>query len=165
MKNPIRVSEAFDRKYEGKTVSWEGYIMKIKENQAYLFKGEHAVIILAKMLPSESEIHADLILSMDDAELEEYTSQLSSLETGSHFAFNATFISIGTEHKLHHMHCHSIEKLEGSIVIPPHVHQVHQRYDVTNTAASVAAVSVVKIQDISKESDHNDVHVYREGED
>jgi len=50
-------------------------------------------------------------------------------------------------------------------VIPPHVHQVHQRYDVTNTAPSVAAVSVVKVEDVAKDSGHNDVHVYREGED
>lgn len=153
-------------KYEGNSVTWDGYIMKIKENTAYLFKGEHAVIILAKMFPSESETQADLILSMDDSELEDYKIQLSSLDTGSHFAFNGTLISIGTEHKLHHMHCHSIEKLEGSIVIPSHVDQVNQRYDVTSTAVSMAStVTLVSVQDVPTDSEHNDVHVYREGED
>ena len=65
LRNNVAASTAFLSTYAGKTVTWEGYMMKINEQHNWLFAGEHAVIVLVKMKPSESDIHADLILSMN----------------------------------------------------------------------------------------------------
>ena len=44
--------------------------MKVTDYSHYWFRGEHAAVFLAKMAPSESDIHADLILSLTDDSLE-----------------------------------------------------------------------------------------------
>ena len=128
LKNTIRVTDTFNRKYEGKSISWDGYLMRASESYGW-FRGDHAVVILVKMQPSESDIHADLILSMDDDDFRASTSALASLDRGNRFKFNATFVSVGNEQQLHHLHAHSIEKIEGYLEIPPHVHNVNHRYN------------------------------------
>ncbi|OMJ80716.1 hypothetical protein SteCoe_18967 [Stentor coeruleus] len=140
LENTIKVAETFSVKYEGKTISWDGYLMKATENYGW-FKGEHAVIILVKMQPSESDIHADLILSMDNEDFLQSRSALASLDRGSHFRFNATFISPGNEEQLHHFHCHSIENIDGFLDIPLHVHNVNHRYTLKtqNAQANIAS--------------------------
>lgn len=156
LKNSVTANEVFGRKYLGKTVTWEGYLVKATENSGTFFRGDHAVILLVKMLPSESEIHADLILSMDDADFEQNTQALSSLDRGSEFRFNATFISVGDENSLHHMHAHSIEKLSGQLEIPAHLHNSHSRY----TPQSGPNVQVIRIINVKPEIDHKDTHTY-----
>ena len=138
LKNSIRVTDSFTRKYEGKTITWDGYLMRATENYGW-FRGDHAAVILVKMQPSESDIHADLILSMDDHDFYGNTAQLASLDRGSHFRFNATFVSPGNEQQLHHLHAHSIEKVEGFMEIQEHVHNVNHRYNLNNQAQVSAA--------------------------
>lgn len=135
LKNSIRATDTFNRNYEGKTITWQGYLMRATQNYGW-FRGEHAAVILVKMQPSESDIHADLILSMDDQDFYENTSALASLDKGSLFKFNATFISPGNEQQLHHLHAHYIEKLDGYMEIPAHVHNVNQRYNLNGKAQS-----------------------------
>jgi hypothetical protein len=66
LKNAMRANAIFSRKYEGNTITWEGYIVKITDYRRNWFRGDHAVVFLVKMEPTESEIHADLILSLED---------------------------------------------------------------------------------------------------
>lgn len=136
MKNSIRANEKFSQIYEGKSVSWDGYLMRATENYGW-FRGEHAVIVLVKMQPSESDIHADLILSIDEADFLESKSQLALLERGSHFIFNATFMTLGNADQLHHLHAFYIRKIDGFMEISPHVHNVNNRYNLkTQTGQS-----------------------------
>jgi hypothetical protein len=128
LKNSIRVTETFNQKYDGNTISWDGFFMRATVNYGW-FRGAHAVVILVKMNPSESDIHADLILSMDDDDFQANYAKISGLERGSRFKFNATFVSPGNEEQLHHLHAHFVEKIEGFMDIPPHVHSVNQRYN------------------------------------
>ncbi|MEE4248434.1 MAG: hypothetical protein V2I33_23885 [Kangiellaceae bacterium] len=44
--------------------------MKVNDYSKFWFRGDHAAIFLVKMQPSESEMHADLILSVTDEALE-----------------------------------------------------------------------------------------------
>jgi hypothetical protein len=127
LQNSIRASEAFASKYEGNTVSWDGYLMRVTQNIGW-FAGDHAVVLLVKMQPSESDIHADLILSMDLHHFHHSKDVVEKLEKGKHFKFNATFVSPGNEQQLHHLHAHGILEDEGFLEIPDHVHSVNHRY-------------------------------------
>lgn len=140
LKNAIRANQKFIDNYEGKTISWDGYLMRATESYGW-FKGDHAVIILVKMQPSESDIHADLILSMDESDFLGSKSQLALLDRGSRFVFNATFMTLGNEDQLHHLHAHSIVKIPGSIEISPHVHKVNHRYNLKTQGGVVAGGS------------------------
>lgn len=40
--------------------------MKVVEQKTFVFASAHAVTILVKMKPSESTMHADLILSLNE---------------------------------------------------------------------------------------------------
>mmetsp|Transcript_12997 Transcript_12997/g.24121 ORF Transcript_12997/g.24121 Transcript_12997/m.24121 type:complete len:281 (-) Transcript_12997:2742-3584(-) len=158
LRNSVRATTTFSQMYEGKTVSWDGYLLKVKENPSVWFRDDHAVVILVKMQPSESDIHADLLLSMDDEVLGQYRTELASLDKGSHFAFNATFVSVGTENNLHHLHGLSIEKLEGFLQIADHVHLVNHRYNVA-ASGSVQMVQIRTVPPIEPKG-HDDVHRY-----
>jgi len=158
LKNSVKASLSFAQHFEGKTVEWQGYMMKTTENNSVLFRGEHSLIILVKMQPTESEIHADLILTMNDRDFARNVQEVASLDMGSLFKFNATFVSMGTEQKLHHLHAHEVKKLEGHLEIPSHVHKVNQRYNVY----APTSVSVVEVKDKPKLPDHNDTHIYKE---
>jgi hypothetical protein len=125
LKNVRETERMFKQQYYGKTVSWSGYFMKVNDYSQFWFRGEHAAIFLIKMDPSESDIHADLILSMTDESLDANRFQAMQLESGDAMNFNATFVSMGNEHRLHHLHIEWLEKTEGYMEIPDHVHQVH----------------------------------------
>lgn len=125
MSNPKSADFKFRNSYHGNTVSWEGYFMKVTDYSRYWFRGEHAAVFLVKMDPSESDIHADLILSMTDEALELNKFEAMQLEKGDLFAFNATFISMGNQHRLHHCHLEYVKKLEGHMEISEHVHTVN----------------------------------------
>ena len=140
LKNTIRVTETFSTKYEGKTIVWDGYLMRATESYGW-FRGDHAVVILVKMDPSESDIHADLILSMDDSDFYSSKAALASLDRGSKFKFNATFVTPGNEQQLHHLHAHYLEKIEGYMEIPPHVHNVNHRYNLGPSGSQVSVAS------------------------
>lgn len=157
LRNSVKATTAFSHLYEGKTVAWDGYLLKVKENPSVWFRDDHAVIILVKMQPSESDIHADLLLSMDDHDLADYRDDLAALDRGSHFAFNATFVSVGSENNLHHLHAHSIKKLEGFLEIADHVHLVNRRYNV----ATQSPVQMVQVRSLpSPPPNHDDVHSF-----
>ncbi|CAG9310116.1 unnamed protein product [Blepharisma stoltei] len=159
LQNSVKAHDTFARKYLGKTISWEGYLVKATENQGSWFRGDHAVILLVKMIPSESDIHADLILSMDDHDFQKNIQALSSLDKGSEFRFNATFISVGDENSLHHLHADSIEKLSGFMAIPAHLHNVNQRY-----TPKTPSVQIVNIENVKPEIKHNDTHTYSDSD-
>ena len=57
----------FNDKYENNVVNWSGYFAEVKAKQVPLFSwlnNNHHLSILVKMLPSESAIFADLVLSV-----------------------------------------------------------------------------------------------------
>ena len=167
MRNTVTASTAFQSTYHGKTVSWEGYMMKVTEQHSIFFASEHSVVILVKMKPSESNIHADLILSMNQVDFENNRQELSLLQRGSLFAFNATFVSMGNEHSLHHLHASYIKKMDGHMEIPNHVHTVNQRYHISvgPPPAPQSQVSLVSVQDVPQDKPpHNDVHHYNQND-
>ena len=104
--------------------------MKQTHEHSFLFAGEHAAILLVKMKPTESSIYADLILSMNKYDFIANKEEINKLEVGSLFAFNATFVSMGNQHSIHHLHADFIRKKEGFMEIPRHVHSVNQRYHI-----------------------------------
>lgn len=133
LKNSFRVSQVFKDKYKGKEITWDGYLFKIIEiDPRHRWHNAHPFLILTKMIPTESEVHADLIISLDNHEKGHYQEVIDSLTLGDHFRFNATLESHGDENKLHHLHGVYLEKLEGRLEISPNAHNTNIRYNIAN---------------------------------
>ena len=58
-------------------------------------------------------VGADLGVSLSESNLEKYSDEIESLHIGDHVKFNATLISLGDRHHLHHLSAFNIEKIEG----------------------------------------------------
>jgi len=116
-------------KYVDKTViGWKGYVIRIEDyrNSLYQFI-HHAVVILLKMEPSETEIYPDIMLALDSEVADTFQESIAQLNRGSEVGFNATFITIGDDMKTRHLHVAQIWKEEGFKEVPAHVHD-HGRY-------------------------------------
>jgi hypothetical protein len=58
---------------------------------------------------------ADLGVTFSEAGLEKYSSVIEELHIGDHIQFNATMISLGDRHHLHHLRAFDIEKIPGHL--------------------------------------------------
>jgi hypothetical protein len=116
-------------KYLEKTaVGWKGYVIRVEDyrNSLYSFI-HHAVVILIKMEPSESEYYPDILLAIDSEKAEELKETLVSLNRGSEIGYNATIVTIGDDLKTRHFHVVNLWKGEGYKDVPEHIHE-HGRY-------------------------------------
>lgn len=103
----------FNEKYENNIVSWSGYYAEVKAKQQSsfnLFNNDHHLSILVKMSPTESQIFADLVLSVSSNYYYENKEMLDSLKKGDGIDFKAVLVGQGTEFKMHHLHSHTITK-------------------------------------------------------
>ena len=55
----------------------------------------HAVTILIRMEPNESEIYPDILLTLDTKKADRYTNDILALKRGDKIGFNATIKSLG----------------------------------------------------------------------
>jgi len=87
-------------------VHWSGYFAEVKRRQTgvILFGSDHHLSILVKMSPSESEIFADLVLSLSTIQYERQKSMFDSLQKGDEISFDAIIVNMGGEFKMHHLH-------------------------------------------------------------
>eukprot|EP00743_Colponemidia_sp_Colp-15_P009390 GILK01010267.1.p1 GENE.GILK01010267.1~~GILK01010267.1.p1 ORF type:complete len:394 (-),score=47.22 GILK01010267.1:22-1203(-) len=104
-RNPVRASINFRDKYQDKTVTWEGKLIKVDQNQQSIMHRGSPILII-RMDPSDSGLGADIAMIATA----DHSSSISNLNPGDWVAFNATFISAGRDRQLHHMHAVSIEK-------------------------------------------------------
>ena len=149
------VQRVFSHKYYERVVGWEGYLMRADVNEGW-FQGAHAAILLVKMQPSESEIYADLVLTLDRTDFLECKDQIVLLDRGSHFSFNATLTSVADEESIHHLHAHQIRKIDGQLDIP------YQMKNNFRNSAYKPSVEIVSIVDKPVDTDHDHVHYYNE---
>lgn len=145
----------FAQLYYGKVVNWDGYLMKASINEGW-FQGQHAAVLLVKMQPSESDIYADLVLTMSQEDFLLSKDQIVLLDRGSHFSFNATLTAVGDEEAIHHLHAHGIYKLEGFLEIA-----TQMRNNFRNTASS-PSVEIISIVDKPIILDHDHTHYYNQ---
>ena len=83
----------------------------------------HAVGVLVKMQPTESEFFPDLILALDTEKADQYSELIGNLNRGTEIIFNATIISVGNDIKTRHFHIVDLIKGEGFMDVPLHVHE------------------------------------------
>lgn len=109
--NNVKANEIFKRKYQNNFVSWYGYFISKKEVSSFsLGENSHALNILVKMEPSETEIEPDLVLSLSGSGYSNLKDLIDSLRSGDQITFNAKFISLGDEFNVNHLHALSITK-------------------------------------------------------
>jgi len=61
---------------------------------------------------------------------------IENLHIGDHVAFNATLISLGDRHHLHHLRAFNIEKVEGHMDVQAHAHTQGRYKLILNHTAS-----------------------------
>ena len=71
------------------------------------------------MVPEESEINPDLMLTFDTDEAEKYKDFLSDINRGQKLGFNGTIKSIGADLQPKHVHALAVWKENGFIEISP----------------------------------------------
>jgi predicted RNA-binding Zn-ribbon protein involved in translation (DUF1610 family) len=106
-------------------VDWSGYVIKIndmRDGDGYLVQSSHAVNVLLKLDPSESEVVPDLVLTVSHTLAKTYEAELSQLERGMQMGFNATLMGLGNELQIRHGHLNSVWVKQGFIEIPEHMH-------------------------------------------
>jgi hypothetical protein len=132
LKSPRYAIRTFDRKYSGKGVSWEGYIVQVNAlNEDSLAHFHHASSILIKMVPDDKSVDdASLALTLSENMTEKFKEQLMQLDVGDHINFNATVVGLGDQGHLHHLHCFGLEKVEGSAHVNLHTHSYKGRYKI-----------------------------------
>lgn len=74
-----------------------------------IFASDHAMNILVKMEPSESSIYADLVLSVSSEFLKKNKDMIENLRKGDGIDFEAKFMTLGNEFKIHHLHALDIK--------------------------------------------------------
>lgn len=84
----------------------------------------HSANIMLKM--NNSDITgghgADIGLTFSEPSLERHSDVIENLKIGDHIKFNATMISLGDRHHLHHLRAFDIEKIEGHMDVQAHAH-------------------------------------------
>lgn len=102
--------------YFGKQVGWDGYVIRVNLNdEDPLSMNYHSANIMIKMNVSDiTDGHgADLGVTFSELSLERNSEVIENLHIGDHIKFNATLISLGDSHHLHHLRAFDIEKQEG----------------------------------------------------
>ena len=97
-------------------MNWDGYVIRVNLNdEDPLSLSYHSTNIMVKMdSPDMPNGHgADIGVTLSEANLEKYADTIESLKIGDHINFNATLISLGDRHHLHHLRAFGIEKIPG----------------------------------------------------
>ena len=66
-----------------------------------------------KMMPSESAMYPDLVLSISSELLNDKRKDISSLVKGDEIKFRAKVMTLGNEFKMHHLHAVDLDKTGG----------------------------------------------------
>ena len=100
----------------GKAVTWDGYVVRVNLNdEDPLSLSYHSTNIMVKMETADipNGMGADLGVTLSEGNLEKYADTVESLHIGDHIRFNATLISLGDRHHLHHLRAFNLEKSPG----------------------------------------------------
>ena len=62
------------------------------------------------MMPSESVLYPDLVLSLSSQVLREHKNIIKMLNKGDEIRFTARILGLGNEYKMHHLHAIKIVK-------------------------------------------------------
>ena len=65
---------------------------------------------------------ADVGITLSESNIEKYADVIENLHIGDRIGFNATLISLGDKHHLHHLRAFNIEKREGHMDVQAHAH-------------------------------------------
>lgn len=116
VKDPQQTIHMFNHKYKGKSVSWDGYIMKISMNEENSLNfAYHSADIILKMFPDDIEgsHNADIGISFSEKLLTKLKNEIDQYKRGDHIRFNATLLQLGDPGHVHHLHAFDIEKTSG----------------------------------------------------
>jgi len=112
-KNPRQAFRNFEMNHFGKSVGWDGYVVRVNLNEDDpMSLSYHSANIMVKMNSSDiPDGHgADLGITFSELGLERHAEVIEDLHIGDHIIFNATLVSLGDKHHLHHLRAFGIAK-------------------------------------------------------
>ena len=124
-KSPRKSYRTFEMNHYGRAVQWDGYVIRVNLNDDDpLSISYHNTQVMVKMEESDipNGLGADLGVTLSESNLEKYSETIESLHIGDHIRFNATIISLGDRHHLHHLRAFGIEKIDGHMDVQAHAH-------------------------------------------
>lgn len=124
-KNSRAAFRTFEMNYFGRQVSWDGYVVRVNLNdEDPLSLSYHSANIMVKMNVSDvtGGTGADLGVTFSELSLERNGDVIEELHMGDHIRFNATILSLGDTHHLHHLRSFDIKKLDGHMDVQAHTH-------------------------------------------
>ena len=117
--NNLKAKEIFKTKYQNNYVNWSGYFFQKRDVKRISFiENSHAINLLIKMEPTETELQPDIVLSLSDSLVTKNQIIIDSLQRGDEIHFKGKFINIGDEFNVNHLHAISIEKTGNRKEIP-----------------------------------------------
>jgi len=89
LENQVHAKMLFNDHYENNIVSWKGYFTETKQRpqNALIFASDHHATILVKMSPSESDVFADIAISMSTMQSNRMLNNLGGLTKGDEIEF------------------------------------------------------------------------------
>ena len=128
----------------GRAVGWEGYIIRVNvDDDDPLSLKYHTGNLLVKMeAPDIPDGHgADLGITLSQMNVEKFATVLDEIHIGDKIAFNATLISMGDTHHLHHLRAWGLKKIDGHMDLHAHAHsngRYHIKQNLNETELSEA---------------------------
>ena len=123
--NPRRAFRSFEMHHFGKAVGWDGYVVRVNLNDDDpLSISYHSAYIMVKMETADMPggHGADIGVTLSEHNLEKYSEVIEDLHIGDHIAVNATLLSLGDKHHLHHLRAFNIAKIPGHMDVQAHAH-------------------------------------------
>ena len=109
--NPRLAFRTFEAYHFGKSVSWEGHVVRVNLNEDDpLSLSYHSANVMVQMeTPDIEDGHgADVGVTFSEYGLEKHSQVIEDLHIGDQIVFNATLVSIGDRHHLHHLRAFDI---------------------------------------------------------
>lgn len=114
-----------EAKYREKTVvNWKGYVIRVEDyrKRFYTFT-DHAVVLLLRMDPPESDLYPDILLTVDSELATQIDNALVSLNRGNLISFNGTIASFGKDEETTHFHLVNLTREDGFKELPMYIHE------------------------------------------
>ena len=119
LSNNVRATDLFKKKYKNNVVSWNGYFIDHRKSQSFGFgENSHAMNILIRMEPSETETDPDIVLSLSNSAYNSFKDIIDSLAPGDQIGFSGKIMALGDEFNMNHLHALTIQKTGGFKALP-----------------------------------------------
>lgn len=102
----------------------QGYVIRVEDYRKRFYSfTDHAVVLLLRMDPPESDLFPDILLTVDSELATQIDAALVSLNRGNMISFNGTIASFGRGEETTHFHLMNLTREDGFKELPLYIHE------------------------------------------